>query len=616
LDDDGTASPLIPDTHLKARQVETNYINNISFKENFQFKVTAYPADTTLEPGDTLQLSATAGPGTVSSMVWSTAQFLNCTICSSTQFIAGKKDIIKKVVATNSNGCSDSAYSIIRIPPADDYVITISSIDCAPNDSLRAGFTICNQFKRGTIPAGLKVSFYDADPSAAGANLLGPAFVTSADGGKCESYSHIFKGTGGGKIFAVVNDNGSVATPVIFPQDTFYLEKVYTNDMNNGDYTPNTLSLAPADTLVLVNTTFPIRSSSTLANPSSISWDQGKSFTLSCYDCASPVATIRGDALLTMKAFNQYGCFISGQANIKVIPPDMTVQILQAACHNNDSLILKFSICMNNNYDSVIKGLPVSFYENDPNSANRVLLGTYYTTQTVAGNCNVFSTAVKSPHTQQLFVVVNDPGQSGTAPLEYLFQETDLSNNIADTTVFPFTLTLSPADTTVPRATPVQIIGEVTGGPVSSITWEPIAYLSCTNCLSPVASPTYPIQYKLTVRNEFNCKATGYVSINTFSEGIDVSIPNVFSPNADGHNDIFFILGSVRLKTVKAFSIFNRWGQKIFQASNIPANDPSFGWNGFYKGKPADTGAYVYVATIEFTDGHRETFKGSVVLIR
>lgn len=616
LDDDGTNSPLVTDVHLKARQVETNYINNISFKENFQFKVTAFPADTTLEPGDTLQLSAVAGPGTVSSMVWSTDQFLNCSNCPSPRFIAGKKDITKKVVATNSNGCSDSAYSIIRIPPADDYIVTINSVDCAPNDSLHAGFTICNQFKRGTIPAGLKISFYDADPSAPGANLLGPAFVTSADGGKCETYSHIFKGIGGtGKIYAVVNDTGSVATPVTFPQDTNYKEKVYTNDMNNADYKPNTLSLSPADTLVLVNTSFPIISSSTLSNPSSISWDKGKTYSLSCYDCPSPVATIRGDALLTMKAYNQYGCFISGQANIKVIPPDMTIQILQAVCYN-DSLMVKFIICMNNNYDSVFQGLPISFYGTDPSAGNRVLLGTYYTTTTVAGNCHEFSVPVKSPVTGQLFAVANDPGQSGSNPLEYLFQETDLNNNMADTTVSPFTLRLNPADTTVPRATQVQIIGEVTGGPATSITWEPIAYLSCTNCLSPVAAPTYPITYKLTVKNEFNCTASGTVSIKTFSNGIDVSIPNVFSPNADGHNDVFFILGSVRLKTVKAFSVFNRWGQKVFQASNFPANDPSFGWNGYYKGKPAETGAYVYIATIEFADGHRENFKGTVVLIR
>jgi gliding motility-associated-like protein len=162
----------------------------------------------------------------------------------------------------------------------------------------------------------------------------------------------------------------------------------------------------------------------------------------------------------------------------------------------------------------------------------------------------------------------------------------------------------------------VQIIGEVTGGPVSSITWEPFAYLSCINCLSPVAAPTYPIQYKLTVRNEFNCTATGYVSIKTFSNGTDVSIPNVFTPNTDGHNDVFFILGSVRLKSIKQFSIFNRWGQQVFRANNIPANDPAFGWNGFYKGKRADAGAYIYQASIEFTDGHQEVFKGTVVLIR
>lgn len=617
LNDDGTTSPLImPNPNNK--QIETNYINDISFKQGFQFKVTAIPPIDTLEPGDTLQLIGQGVPGNIASSTWSSAEGLSCTNCLSPIFIAGKRDITKKLVETSTNGCTDSAYSVIKIPPADDYVISINSLDCSANDSLRANFTICNQFKRGTIPAGLKISFYDADPSTTGAHLLGPSFMTTVpDPGKCVSYTHIFKGVDNlTNIFAVVNDSGTVATPVSFPQDTSLLEKIYSNNMTSNLYQPDTLALQPADTLVLVNSSFNVNIISPLINASSINWATSNSYVLSCYNCASPVATIRADGQIRVKTTNQFGCAVTGTANIKVIPPDMTIQIRQTNCSNNDSLLVKFTICMSNNYDSVFKGIPVSFYESDPSKANPVLLGTIFTQQTLPGNCNDFSGIIKSPNTQNIFAVVNDQGQNGIIPPDNLFQETDLTNNVADTTVVPFTVTVQPADTTVPRSTPVQIITQVSGGQVSSVNWSPISYLSCTDCLSPVAAPTYSLQYKVTVTNEYSCTVTRYVSIKTFSTGIDVSIPNVFTPNADGHNDVFFILGSQKIKIIRDFSIFNRWGQKVFQANNIPANDPAFGWNGYYNGKTVDAGAYVYMATIEFIDGHREGFKGAVVLIR
>jgi gliding motility-associated-like protein len=83
----------------------------------------------------------------------------------------------------------------------------------------------------------------------------------------------------------------------------------------------------------------------------------------------------------------------------------------------------------------------------------------------------------------------------------------------------------------------------------------------------------------------------------------------------DGHNDIFYIIGSQDIKIVKKFTVFNRWGQAVFSVNNVPANDPKFGWNGLINGKPSSPDAYVYIAVIQFTDGSQQVFKGSVVLI-
>jgi gliding motility-associated-like protein len=119
----------------------------------------------------------------------------------------------------------------------------------------------------------------------------------------------------------------------------------------------------------------------------------------------------------------------------------------------------------------------------------------------------------------------------------------------------------------------------------------------------------------LTVQNKYACTATGIADIKTFSGG-KVNIPNGFTPNNDGRDDVFYILGSEDVKLIKDFSIFNRWGQKVFQVTNAEANDPKFGWSGFLNGKPADTGTYVYIVSIAFTDGTSQLFKGTVTLIR
>jgi gliding motility-associated-like protein len=103
--------------------------------------------------------------------------------------------------------------------------------------------------------------------------------------------------------------------------------------------------------------------------------------------------------------------------------------------------------------------------------------------------------------------------------------------------------------------------------------------------------------------------------VRTFSGGT-VNIPTAFTPNADGLNDVFYLLASPDVEIVKDFSVFNRWGEKVFQVNSVPPNDPNFGWNGYFKSVHAPAGAYVYQATIRFTDGKEQFFKGTVVLIR
>lgn len=90
----------------------------------------------------------------------------------------------------------------------------------------------------------------------------------------------------------------------------------------------------------------------------------------------------------------------------------------------------------------------------------------------------------------------------------------------------------------------------------------------------------------------------------------ELLIPNAFSPNNDGQNDIFKICNITNEKLID-FKIFNRWGTILFRTT-----DPKQGWDGTNKGQQQPIGVYGYVIRIGYPDGYVETYKGTVTLIR
>ena len=148
---------------------------------------------------------------------------------------------------------------------------------------------------------------------------------------------------------------------------------------------------------------------------------------------------------------------------------------------------------------------------------------------------------------------------------------------------------------------------------VVSYLWQPANFLSCTNCPNPQSKPLTPITYTVTVRNDKNCAATDTLNIRLLC-GEAFYIPNSFTPNNDGKNDRFYVLGGGA--TVKSFRIFNRWGALVFEANNVFTNDRNGGWDGRFNGQPAPMGTYVYMAQIECFNGTRFEYKGTVTLIR
>lgn len=91
----------------------------------------------------------------------------------------------------------------------------------------------------------------------------------------------------------------------------------------------------------------------------------------------------------------------------------------------------------------------------------------------------------------------------------------------------------------------------------------------------------------------------------------DVDLPTGFTPNGDGNNDQFKPLGSALYTKEYEFRIWNRWGQEVFRST-----EPSFGWDGNFEGKEAQTGVYAYVITYKNVYNESKIKKGNVTLVR
>jgi gliding motility-associated-like protein len=610
FNDSGKAVPVkFPNTPLD----ELNYFNNVAIVTGFKYTATIVPSTATLEPGDTLRVIGKGLPTPTVTYAWRSVPELSCTNCPNPLFTARKSDVRLELITRSSFGCTDTGYADIKVPPAEDLTIKIDTVHCYKNDSLLVNFEICNAFKKGIVPKDVKVSFYDADPSSGGKAMGAPFVVPANSSGKCEKYSFRVKGKGPIRLFAVVNDKGVV--PFSMPNDSVLIEKDYSNNTTSYDHKVETVTVVPADTAILRKTSVSLSVSSVIYDPLSVTWNNGAGYTLSCTKCLSPSVTVNADGLVTMGMLSQYGCQIKGEAKVKILPPDFTISITGTECYTNTKTLVKFRICMNNGYDSVFRNIPVNFYDTDPYSGRPSPLdSTFFTPETRPGACDSFFAVINSPKGDMLYAAVNDKGR-GSFP-DQGYNETDNTNNTDQTVVEKFKVSLAPPDTTVYRNTTVQIIATATGGRITSYTWSPSGTLSCINCLDPVVRAPYSQLIIFSAKNQNSCTSSDTADIRTYSDG-PVNIPNAFTPNGDGKNDVFYILGSRDIEVLKDFAVYDRYGQKVFQVRNAPPNDPVYGWRGLSKsGTMLPQGTYAYSVMIVFKDDREQLFKGTITLIR
>ncbi|HEY0057480.1 MAG TPA: gliding motility-associated C-terminal domain-containing protein, partial [Flavisolibacter sp.] len=187
----------------------------------------------------------------------------------------------------------------------------------------------------------------------------------------------------------------------------------------------------------------------------------------------------------------------------------------------------------------------------------------------------------------------------------------------------------SRADLTIlPRfATPVVTVGAVTPNSIT-FTWQSIAganYEVSVNNGTTWTAPSSGANGTTHIVSGLNAfqdvtllvRAVGTIPCQSSTNGTatgrtissEVFIPNTFTPNGDGRNDVLMVYG-YGLKEMQMM-VFNQWGEKIFETRS-----QTIGWDGTYKGKAQPSGVYMYVSRFTLLDGTVIEKKGSINLIR
>lgn len=386
----------------------------------------------------------------------------------------------------------------------------------------------------------------------------------------------------GGTYLWDFGDGNVVSTTDTFTRQAYLTPGVYTPSLllTNGEgcmsaaklthtvkIRPNpTVQITPAQPLICLGTPVVLRAS----GGQTYSWSPGTG--LSATNVPDPTASPTTDIRYTVKVKDDLGCENTGSVAVTVIQPTTV------------SLPTEARMCADRSVQLVATGAEVYKWINNTNGLSNT--------------------------------DIPDPIAKPTVTTEYTVRGGDKHGCFTDTKkitvqVLPLpTVNVGP-DKELFAGEPVQLTPTYSSD-VVKWQWTPAQYLSCTKCASPVSTPMANTQYTLTVYNN-SCSASDSMKLIMSCQENRVRIPNAFSPNRDGANDVFLIKG---ISIVKHLVIFNRWGQKVYERSNFIAGDRSVAWDGTFNNYPAPAGTYVYLAEMQCDGGGIFRRKGSFILVR
>ncbi len=237
------------------------------------------------------------------------------------------------------------------------------------------------------------------------------------------------------------------------------------------------------------------------------------------------------------------------------------------------------------------------------------------------GLCIGTATASVGGGTPPLSFLWNDPqGQTGATatglcPGTYSVLVTDDNGcTTMDSVTVNYSSYIPPlnataSSTVIYQGQPVQLNATYYG--TGTYTWSPASYLNNAGVYNPVSTTPGEITYVVVYTDPLGCENTDSVTIQVREVTCiepEIFIPNAFTPNGDGRNDILYVRGPTIRELL--LRIYNRWGEKVFETTT-----PGTGWDGTYQGKPVLPGVYDYYLEAVCYNNEKFFKKGNVSVL-
>jgi len=165
-------------------------------------------------------------------------------------------------------------------------------------------------------------------------------------------------------------------------------------------------------------------------------------------------------------------------------------------------------------------------------------------------------------------------------------------------------------DTTI-----ISAMVNVPSSTLDSIAWYGLDSIACPNCLQQTVIPFITTAYSIEVINDDGCRDQDEVTDTVVRNG-DIFVPNIFSPNGDGINDVLQIYAGAFVESIERFNIFDRWGNLVFTASHFDPRQEQFSWDGTFKSKSLNPAVYAFQLVAKLKDGSQIIRHGDITLIR
>jgi gliding motility-associated-like protein len=375
-----------------------------------------------------------------------------------------------------------------------------------------------------------------------------------------------------------INAKDSIVTVQYFSEGKYTIKLLVSTVNNCYDSTYKSLTIHPLPNLVVPSDNF-VCKGDTLSLIASgalnyIWMDQQNN--IICNSCETIKIIPSTNSSYSVIGYNQYGCSQIVNTSVKVVQPFK----VQAT--------LLDTVCVGSSINLTIHGAESYTWLPEPglsnyNTGNPVATPKYTTIYTVIGRDN----HACFRDTAKIKLVVGEP-----------------------------TLFTLAADTAVQAGVQFMLVPNSNQPEnIRRWKWTGNAIFTCDNCQTTIAKVSNDAEIICTATNLYGCNTVDTIAIKTFCPNSEIFIPNAFSPDGDGINDILFIQGS-GIKLIKSFKIYSRWGELVFERTNFLPGDPSNGWDGKIRGKAASQDVFIYICEAICEKGIPATFKGNVAVLK